>query len=76
MKVILRVIFIHESMGWIIQLNITFVAKCQEERSSLPKTRLRDCPQTEYSTHDRPVSFSNKLNFFAKLNTDGILVYR
>ena len=30
MKVILRVIFIHEFMGWIIQLNITFVANCQE----------------------------------------------
>ena len=30
MKVILRVMFIHEFMGWIIQLNITFVANCQE----------------------------------------------
>ena len=30
MKVILRLILIHESMGWIIQLNIAFVAKCQE----------------------------------------------
>ena len=30
MKVILQVIFIHEIMGWIIQLNITFVANCQE----------------------------------------------
>ena len=30
MKVILRVCFIHEFMGWIIQLNITFVAICQE----------------------------------------------
>ena len=27
---ILRVIFIHEFMGWILQLNITFVANCQE----------------------------------------------
>ena len=30
MKVILRLIFIHESIGSIIQLNIAFVAKCQE----------------------------------------------
>ena len=30
MKVILRLIFIHESMDWIIQLNIAFVGKCQE----------------------------------------------
>ena len=29
-KVILRLIFIHESMGLIIHLNIAFVAKCQE----------------------------------------------
>ena len=30
MKVILRLICIHESMGSIIQLNIAFVAKVQE----------------------------------------------
>ena len=32
MKVILRLIFIPESMGWIIQLNIAFVAKAQFKR--------------------------------------------
>ena len=30
MKVILLLILIQESMGWIIQLNIAFVAKCQK----------------------------------------------
>ena len=30
LKVILRLIIIRESMGWVIQLNIAFVAKCQE----------------------------------------------
>ena len=30
MKVILRLTFIHKCMRWIIQLNIAFVAKCQE----------------------------------------------
>ena len=30
MKVILQLIFIHQIIGWIIQLNITFLAKCHE----------------------------------------------
>ena len=31
MKAILRVIFIQKFMGWIIQLDITFLDKCQEK---------------------------------------------
>ena len=37
-----------------MQLNITFLAKCQEWYVVVawPQTTLRDCPQTEYLTHD------------------------
>ena len=31
-EVILQLIFIHEFIGWIIQLNITFLAKCHEQQ--------------------------------------------
>ena len=44
MKVILWLIFIHESMGWIIQLNIALLLNVKNS-TSWPQITPCDCPQ-------------------------------
>ena len=80
-KVILQVIFIHEFIGWIIQLNITFLTKLSlivvvgvgPHYMIVPKLNTQHMADP-WRDHSSGV-LANKFNFFAKLNADGILVF-